>query len=150
MYKIFKETKFGGSNRQLNISSLLTDLFGRISGTEETFSRKVPAWVLQIRDILNDAPLTDWTLQGLAHVLGIHPVHLSRGFVKYFNCTLGEYIRTIKIERSMTMLAEKKYSLTEIALACGFADQSHFIRTFKDLSETRPSDYRKLLLDRTC
>ncbi|HMI04552.1 MAG TPA: helix-turn-helix transcriptional regulator [Pedobacter sp.] len=150
MYKIFKETKFEGSNQQLNINALLADLFGRIAVTEETFSRKIPAWVRQIREILNDSPLTNWTLRGLAHTLAIHPVHLSRGFSKYFNCTLGEYIRTIKIERSMGMLTEEKYSLTEIALACGFADQSHFIRTFKELNDIRPALYRKLLLNRPC
>lgn len=145
MYKIFKETKLRDSNQQLNISIMLADLLGKISGTEEVFSRKVPVWVRQIRELLHDSPLTGWTLQGLAHVLGIHPVHLSRGFVKYFNCTLGEYIRIIKIERAFAMLPERKYSLTEIALACGFADQSHFIRTFKALSDIKPSKYRKLL-----
>ena len=150
MYKIFKETKLGDNNQQLNISALLADLFGGISGTEEIFGRKVPVWVRQIREVLNDNPLTAWTLQELAHAVAIHPVHLSRGFVKYFNCTLGEYIRAVKIERALAMLPEKKYTLTEIALACGFADQSHFIRTFKDQCDTRPSHYRKFLLDRTC
>jgi AraC family transcriptional regulator len=45
----------------------------------------------------------------------------------------------------MTLLGERQRLLTEIAFECGFADQSHFIRSFKNYYEVTPSEYRKLI-----
>jgi AraC-like DNA-binding protein len=56
-----------------------------------------------------------------------HPVHLSREFPKYFDTTLGDYIRATKVQRAVALLPNPGLSLTDISLECGFADQSHFI-----------------------
>jgi AraC-like DNA-binding protein len=57
---------------------------------------------------------------------------------------LGEYIRKLKIEKSLIFL-HKNDSLSEIAFDCGFADQSHFIRCFKENIGITPLKYRKIL-----
>ena len=88
---------------------------------------------------------TDWTLAELAVALNIHPVHLSREFPKHFYTSLGNYVRLIKIQRAMTLLPDPGVSLTEIAFETGFADQSHFIRSFKTYHGMTPLAYRKLL-----
>ncbi len=73
-------------------------------------------------------------------------LHLSRHFPKYFKATIGDYIRTVKVQKALSLLPNKHKSLTEIAAECGFADQSHFIRSFKDCYQLTPLHYRKLLL----
>jgi AraC family transcriptional regulator len=62
---------------------------------------------------------------------------------------MGEYIRKLRVEKSFALLAGDDLSLTDIAFACGFADQSHFLRCFKQFGGSNPSAYRKLLL-RAC
>jgi len=59
---------------------------------------------------------------------------------------MGEYIRKLRIEKSFALLADGGLSLTDIAFTCGFADQSHFLRCFKQFGCDSPSAYRKLLL----
>jgi AraC family transcriptional regulator len=51
----------------------------------------------------------------------------------------------MRIEKSLSLLPDKNLSLTEIAFDCGFADQSHFLRCFKQITGNTPSAYRKLL-----
>jgi transcriptional regulator GlxA family with amidase domain len=95
---------------------------------------------------LRDSYAEKLSLRNLSNELNIHPVHLSRGFPKYFRCTFGEYVRKIRVEKSLSLLPNKNLSLTEIAFNCGFADQSHFLRCFKQINGITPSDYRKLLV----
>lgn len=145
MYNLFKETKLDERTRSLAVDSLLVEIFNRMGAIKPDGSKKTPVWVSKIRGILQDLPSEDWTLYGLSQTLGIHPVHLSRDFTKYFHCNLSEYIRSIKIQRSLSLLPDLKHSLTDIAFECGFADQSHFIRSFKALNSINPARYRKLL-----
>ncbi|MES1249601.1 MAG: helix-turn-helix transcriptional regulator, partial [Chitinophaga rupis] len=98
-----------------------------------------------IKEMLHESP-EEWTLSGLANSLNVHPVHLSREFSKHFDTTLGEYIRTIKVQRALSLLPNNKLSLTDISFECGFADQSHFIRSFRSYYQVTPLFYRKLLL----
>ena len=145
MYNIFRETKFSAESGQPAIDALLLELLTTLSGVAESSSKKRPEWVDKIKEILNDA-MEEFTLSELAVILDIHPVHLSRYFSRYFNCTLGDYIRTIKLQRALSLLPERDLSLTDIAMSCNFADQSHFIRSFKAQYLITPSEFRKILL----
>jgi len=145
MYKLFKETKNQDVTGSLGIQTILLQSLSLMLQGQETLSRSVPLWVSKIKSILHDTASQNWTLQALAQTLDIHPVHLSRDFSKYFNCTLSDYIRSIKIERSLALMPNKNLSLTDIAFQCGFADQSHFIRCFKALNTITPFHFRKLL-----
>lgn len=145
MYTIFKETKLNQSTKQLAIDALLIKIFGLMSRKTSKVTDRNPGWVSKVREALHD-PTENWQLADLAKLADVHPVHLSRTFSKYFNTTLGDYIRTVKIQQALSLLPDKEISLTDIAIQCGFADQSHFIRSFKSYQEVTPLRYRKLLL----
>jgi AraC family transcriptional regulator len=145
MYLIFRESKLEDSISPLAIETLLTELLSQMASTAAQSSRLPPRWVAQLQELLHDAPASSWTLNSLSQTLGIHPSHLSRGFRRYFGCTLGAYIRKLRLQQALAMLPEKGQSLTDIALACGFADQSHFIRSFKAATQTTPSQFRSCL-----
>lgn len=145
-YQLFNESKVAHATRPLAIQSLLIEVICRLIRHDKQADRNRPAWVGQVRDLLQDTLTEDWTLPAIAQMIGIHPVHLSRSFTHYFNCTLGQYIRSIKILRSLAMMPQKHRSLTDIAFSCGFADQSHFVRCFKALCQDKPLAYRRYLL----
>ena len=147
MYNIFRESKHSGGASKLAIDALLVALFGQMAGLQEKQRQTVPTWVNRVKELLHDDQ-RDWRLNELAHNLNIHPVHLSRDFGKYFNCNLGDYIRAIRLQQALTLLPEANLSLTDIALECRFADQSHFIRSFKALYQVTPSQYRNILQER--
>src|SRR5207253_1798996 len=104
-----------------------------------------PLWVKKISEILHDECCESISLTQLATILDIHPVHLSRDFSRYFHCGFGDYIRKSKIEKSLSLLSNKKQSLTDITFECGFSDQSHFTRCFREMIGISPLAYRKIL-----
>lgn len=144
MYRIFREIKFHDTLTSLSIKTLLLETLTKMLGTQ-TKSYHKPAWVLQVNEILNDQFSENLTLEYLSKKLNIHPVHLSREFSRYFNSGLVEYIRKLRVQKSLELISQKKHDLTSIAFDCGFSDQSHFTRCFKEINGINPSEYRKLL-----
>ncbi|WP_395974747.1 helix-turn-helix transcriptional regulator [Chryseobacterium cucumeris] len=142
-YQIFRESKTNDISFELNTNQLLLHLFSQLTHQKENTERK-PLWVGRINEILHESFTENLSLTELSKTLNIHPVHLSRDFHKHFHCNLGEYLRKLKINKSMELLNSPS-SLTDIALECGFSDQSHFIRCFKENIGITPLKYRNLL-----
>ncbi|RDC58741.1 helix-turn-helix transcriptional regulator [Adhaeribacter pallidiroseus] len=95
-------------------------------------------------EILQDKWNEPVTLPELASLTQVHPVTISKHFTRYFACTLGEYRRKLKVNKSLALLRNPHLSLTDVALECGFADQSHFIRIFKEMTGWLPKHFKKL------
>ncbi len=143
MYRIFKEAKTNDSSAELSVHGLLLSIFNQLSGKERNSDKK-PEWTHKITEILHENFTEKLSLTELSKILDVHPVHLSRDFHKHFQCTLGVYIRKLKINKSLTLL-NTGLSLAETALECGFTDQSHFIRSFRENTGATPLHYRNLL-----
>lgn len=100
-----------------------------------------PPWVYKARDLLHDRFREPLRLQQVADELGIHPVHLARSFRREFGCTIGEYVRRIRVEFVSRQLRTDA-KLTDLAFEAGFSDQSHLTRVFKRLTGLTPKQYR--------
>lgn len=85
------------------------------------------------------------TSRTVAHV---HPVHLARMFRRKYHCSIGEYVRRLRINYACRAMTVTDSALTEIALAAGFYDQSHFTRAFKKVVGMTPTQYRAALRPR--
>ncbi|MGK9286391.1 helix-turn-helix transcriptional regulator [Sinorhizobium meliloti] len=48
-----------------------------------------------------------------------------------------------RINRARTLLLETDASLSEVAISCGFSDQSHFTRVFTNVVGTTPGLWRR-------
>lgn len=64
-------------------------------------------------------------------------------FGRVFNNHVGmmpkEYARIVRFQKSMRMLQNHYQNYAEIAYCCGYSDQSHFIRDFRQFSGTTPN-----------
>lgn len=145
MYKIFRATKIDDIQSDLSTQTLLIEILSKLNGDSQSVLHKNPKWVLMIDEILHDQFTETITLDYLSKILNIHPIHLSRDFSKYFHCNLGEYIRKLKVEKALSLIGLQNKSLTEIAYECGFSDQSHLTRSFKEINGLNPSQHKKLL-----
>jgi len=141
MLKIYKELVADDQFSKPSIHLLLFNLLAHSEKLANTSA--LPSWVKKIDELLRDDRNETITLHGMAAITGVHPVTISKYFPRYFSCTLGEYMRKLKIERSLSLIKSPGNSLTSIAYACGFFDQSHFTRTFKEVTGFLPAQYQK-------
>ncbi|WP_294284382.1 AraC family transcriptional regulator [uncultured Chryseobacterium sp.] len=143
-YRLLAESKSKDLLSEMVIESSVVEIFSVLNNQPMIDEKHTPLWVKRIREILNDHDGASLNLTETAHLLNIHPVHLSRSFKTYFHCTLGEYVRRIRIGKAVSEVLKGNQPLTAIAHDCGFTDQSHFIRMFKTYLGMNPSSYKKL------
>jgi AraC family transcriptional regulator len=103
-------------------------------------------WVEQAKELLHERFFESLTLEQIAGQVGVHPVHLATTFKRHFGQTVGQYIRQLRVEFAARKISEAKLPLSQIALAAGFCDHSHFSRTFKLQTGMTPLQYRQRLL----
>ena len=109
---------------------------------------KPPKWLRRVEDMLRGHFAEPLSLKDIAQSANIHPVHLARVFRQHRGCTVGEYIRKLRIDFACQELYRSDSSLLEIALSAGFFDQSQFSRTFKKAMGLTPLQYRIALRSR--
>lgn len=142
--RLLSELRAGDIAAQLAIEGLLLEVLAGAARASQVRMRGTtpPRWVSEARDLLH-APDRVGSLGDLAQAVGVHPVTLARGFRKAYGCTLGGYLRRLRLARAAQRLAETEDSLAEIALEAGFADQSHFSNLFRRETGVSPSAFRR-------
>ncbi len=139
--KLLHESSKKITSNSLSIEMLLLGMF---TSSANPITTRIPKWVKIVDEVL----LTRWnepvSLEELSLASQVHPVTISKYFSKYYHRTIGDHITHIRIEKSIPLIKDTKISLGEIAHYCGFADQSHFIRNFKNSTGFLPGEMRKL------
>ena len=83
------------------------------------------------------------TLEKVAKSASLSPIHFHNIFKTSIGKTLHDYIEEQRIKRSINLLQTTNYSLTRIALECGFSSQSYFSYAFKRRMNKTPREYVK-------
>jgi AraC-like DNA-binding protein len=79
----------------------------------------------------------------VAERCGVSVVHFSRAFRHTTSETPHRWLMRRRLERACVLLVDTDDSISDIALSCGFSDQSHLTRTFSVLLDTTPAVWRQ-------
>lgn len=88
------------------------------------------ASLLRVKDYMRTHFARTLTVTELAGVAGLSRAHLTRAFTAAFHTPPHVFLNAVRVAHAKTLM-RGGMPLAEVALACGFADQSHFARRFK-------------------
>jgi len=100
-------------------------------------------WIAGARRRIDETLPRRIDADALAAELQVSRSQLFERFRRTEGKTIGEYVLQWRIEQARALLAESAAPLSEVAAACGFADQSHFTRTFRRESGQTPTEFRR-------
>lgn len=141
--RLYKEFQLADEASSVAIEGLALEVMAELSRQQVKIpGRKPPNWLTQTRELLHAHFSEALTLDSIAKSVGTHPVHLARVFRRHHHCTIGEYIRKLRVEFACREISATDSPLAEIASRAGFYDQSHFSRTFKRIIGITPGEYR--------
>lgn len=101
-----------------------------------------PSVLRTVRRYIEDHLSTGADLDSLAQIAGLSCCHFSRAFKRSTGMPAHHYLITRRISTAIALIRETDRALCEISLEVGFADQSHFTRTFVQLTGETPGEFR--------
>ena len=150
-HRLYGEFRLRDEVSRLAIESIalgvLAEASRRVARSAGDGVRAVPAWLQQARALVDRRFAEPLPLAAVAAHVGVHPVHLARTFRRIYQTTFASYVRQVRIEFARRELTGPA-ALSDIAVAAGFCDQSHFSRSFKQYTGLTPAEYRLSLQPR--
>ncbi|MBK1833133.1 AraC family transcriptional regulator [Roseibacillus ishigakijimensis] len=132
----WKRALFGKGGEIVGLTGISRDLTSTSDEAEEL--GELAQVLRHIRDHLEE-PLT---LEELSLASGLSPFQIGQRIKRIFGLTTRQYITRARIEAARHLLKSTSLPLSEIALQCGFSDQSALTRQFKRAVGITPKIYR--------
>jgi AraC family transcriptional regulator len=143
-HRLYQEFRQADAVSALALEGLVFEILAEAVRARTVPRETSPRWLRQAEDFLHDNFSTSFAFDDVARSAGVHPVHLARVFRRKNGCTIGEYVRRLRLDFAANEIVTTDTLLGEIAIAAGFADQSHLTKTFKAHFGYTPSEYRRL------
>jgi AraC-like DNA-binding protein len=109
-----------------------------VSRAVEELNRRM----LRARDAIDRAYANPLDIPHLAQVASVSEAHFIRTFKATFGETPHRYLQRRRVERAIFMLRESDRSVTDVCMEVGFTSLGTFSRTFRDIVQVTPSEYR--------
>ena len=143
--KLFREIQSHSAPDDLTVESLLAEILSVAARTPRPEGRHAPPWLSRVLDKLKTEHSRRLTLGELAREAGVHPVHLSRVFRRCIGKGVSDYIHRLRVRSACEQMLAPGMSLAELSFNNGFADQSHFTRSFRKITGMTPAAFRSVL-----
>ena len=112
--------------------------------TESLFftSEKNNKLVRKATEYIHDHSAEKISLSEVSKNLGVTSPYLSMLFKHVTGLTFRDYLNKVRVEDAKRLLISTDYQIMEIAVACGFNDQSYFTKVFKKYTGLSPRNFR--------
>ncbi len=97
----------------------------------------------KVKEFIDASLASPIRLRDCASTAHLSASYFSQAFKRTFGTTVGRYIRCRRVEHAQRLMLLSHDSLSQIALACGFADQAHYCRVFRDVVGASPNAWRR-------
>lgn len=144
MRRLHEEMERSDELTPISFEALLLQLLVVLRREGSPRAPQAPQWLARVRELVNDRFAERLSLADVAASAGVHPIHLATTFHRVFGMTFGAYLRSVRVEHARRALIASDKTVAEIALACGFFDQSHLSRVFRETTGSSPARYRLL------
>ena len=139
-----------GIARQVYLQAKALELFAHIvalidqtSRGREFLTRGDREKVARASALLTERYSEPWTIMSLARAVGLNDRKLKSGFRHVVGQTVHGALENARLEAAALMLEDETQSITDVALAIGYANPSHFAKLFKRRYGAAPQAWRR-------
>lgn len=131
-----------------NVTSALRAYLRRSRGGAQSVassrSGSLPAWKeRRVKELMRLEIANKLSLERLANECSLSVRHFTRAFRLSTGMSPHRYLLDLRLEKARQLLLNTAVPLQEVAMSCGFADQSHFTRAFSAVEKMSPGMWRR-------
>ena len=98
----------------------------------------------RVKELMAATMNEEISLSRLAMECGLSVRHFARAFRQSTGVPPHRWLLKHRVDLARTLLSNRALSLADVALSCGFADQSHFTRVFTAMVGVSPGAWRRV------
>ncbi len=130
----------------LSFAAHLASTYGGMKTGPRLFAGGLAPWQEQLAKEMLLYDLAGGTpMAAIATACGVSRGHFGRAFRRSTGLPPHAWLNKARVERAMMLLRRRDQSISEIALECGFVDQSHFTRVFQQRVGLTPGAWRRTI-----
>jgi len=99
--------------------------------------------IYRLRRNIVSQPQKEWEIESISHDIGISKSHLQRLYKQLFSASIRDDVINARIKRAMQLLEHTDMRVSEIAEQCGYNNENHFMRQFKEKSGMTAAQFRR-------
>jgi AraC family transcriptional regulator len=139
--RLYDEMFSQQEDRDLAIDESVTLLVGSAAARHAVIETSIPKWLMRARDMIHDSFPNSLRLSRIAEDVGVHRVHLSRTFHRFFGCSVSEYARRLRVHNACAQIRNGARTMSDVGYTNGFSDESHMGRSFRRIMRCSPAGY---------
>jgi AraC-like DNA-binding protein len=141
-WRISDELDANDAVSSLAMESLSAQVIGLLR-SDRSREEVRPRWLGAVREWVSEEYACPPSLDAIATTICRDKSYVATAFKRQYRQSIGDYVRSVKLWRARRMLEDASLSLSDVAQFCGYADQSHFGRQFKECFAITPAAYRR-------
>jgi AraC family transcriptional regulator len=102
-----------------------------------------PSKLSRAKELLVEKSNRDILLADIARECGLSRQYFTKSFKATLGVTPHRWLQQYRIKKAKDLLQNTSHPIADIAIECGFADQSHFTRVFVTLTGGTPAAWRR-------
>ncbi len=143
LYELMRLYQSPTANTDAFAAALLYDIMSQCVRACEQPHEVMPEYVMQIRDYLLSHYTEKVTLDTLARHFSLNKFYLQKLFRQCMEQSPNEFLTNVRIGHSKELLRTTKLSVSDIAIAVGIENPSHYIALFQRTEGLTPGAYRR-------
>lgn len=96
-------------------------------------------------EILNEDYAYPPDVETLSKMVNIDKKTLQKAFRRIVGRTVGEHLRSIRMEKALALLEDKQVPIEEISRSVGYLSKVNFYKSFKRVFDCRPHEIRRVI-----
>ena len=100
----------------------------------------------ELRQNLMNKPELPWTVDKMSRTIGMGRSTIQKHYKSCFGKSIFEELIQFRVELAKRLLKDTTLSLTEITVRCGYSTESYFMKQFKNVTGSTPTEFRSRFL----
>ena len=100
----------------------------------------------ELRQKLMNEPELSWTVDKMSRTIGMGRSTIQKHYKSCFGKSIFEELIQFRVELAKRLLKDTTLSLTEITVRCGYSTESYFMKQFKNVTGSTPTEFRSRFL----